>query len=150
MENTKKTQDLLTNAIFEVFEKMFFVFLEPLDEDVNYDMVTSIKFSGPINGDIKVYFSQGVAELMVQNMLSIEPDDVTDKLIEDCTKEAINMISGNYLRKYDTSKVFDLSIPAFEKKNGVFSPQKEQSSDKELNLSFASDESFLGVKMVVN
>jgi len=150
MENTKKTQDLLTNAIFEVFEKMFFVFLEPLDEDVNYDMVTSIRFSGPINGDIKVYFSQGVAELMVQNMLSIDPDDVTDKLIEDCTKEAINMISGNYLRQYDTSKVFDLSIPAFEKLSGLFSPQKEKSSDKELNLSFASDESFLGVKMTVN
>jgi len=129
---------------------MFFVFLEPLDEDVNYNMVTSIRFSGHVNGDIKVYFSQGVAELMVQNMLSIDQNDVTDKLIEDCTKEAINMISGNYLRKYDTSKVFDLSIPAFEKRDGVFSPHNENTSEKELNLSFASDDSFLGVKMIIN
>ena len=46
MANTKKTQEMLMNSIFEVFEKMFFVFLEPLDEDVKYDMISSINFTG--------------------------------------------------------------------------------------------------------
>lgn len=148
MVNTKKIQDLLMNAIFEVFEKMFFVFLEPVDEDVKYDMITSINFTGPIKGEFKVYFMRGVAETMVQNMLGVDANGVTEKLVEDCTKEAVNMISGNFLQKQDSSKVFDLSIPVFEKKSGVFTPQKEVSSETVWNLSFESDESLMGVKMI--
>ena len=150
MENTKKIQDLLMNAIFEVFEKMFFVFLEPLDEDVKYEMVTSIKFSGPVTGEMYVFFTRGVAETMVQNMLGVDLSGVTDKLIEDCTKEAVNMISGNFLQKYDSSKVFDLSIPVFENKTGVFAPQGEVSGKGDWNLSLESDESLMGVKMSIS
>jgi CheY-specific phosphatase CheX len=150
MENTKKIQDLLMNAIFEVFEKMFFVFLEPLDEDVKYEMVTSIKFSGPVTGEMYVFFTRGVAETMVQNMLGVDLSGVTDKLIEDCTKEAVNMISGNFLQKYDSSKVFDLSIPVFENRTGVFAPQGEVSGKADWNLSFESDESLMGVKMSIS
>jgi CheY-specific phosphatase CheX len=149
MANTKKTHDLLMNAIFEVFEKMFFVFLEPLDEDVKYDMVASINFTGPIKGEFHVFFTRGVAEAMVQNMLGVDADGVTDKLIEDCAKEAVNMISGNFLQKYDSSKVFDLSIPLFENKSGVFRQQEEASSENTWNLSFESEESLLGVKMSI-
>ena len=72
MDNMKKTQEVLMNSIFEVFEKMFFVFLEPLDEDIRYDMVTSIYFSGPAKGEIKVYLSKRMAGTMVQNMLGLE------------------------------------------------------------------------------
>jgi CheY-specific phosphatase CheX len=138
------------NAIFEVFEKMFFVFLEPLDEDVKYEMVTSIKFSGPVTGEMYVFFTRGVAETMVQNMLGVDLSGVTDKLIEDCTKEAVNMISGNFLQKYDSSKVFDLSIPVFENRTGVFAPQGEVSGKADWNLSFESDESLMGVKMSIS
>ena len=56
MGNTKKTQEMLMNAIFEVFEKMFFVFLEPLHEDIKYDMISSINFTGPLSGEIKLFF----------------------------------------------------------------------------------------------
>jgi CheY-specific phosphatase CheX len=149
MENTKKIQDLLMNAIFEVFEKMFFVFLEPLDEEVKYEMITSINFSGPVNGEIHIFFTRGVAETMVQNMLGVEESGITDKLIEDCAKEAVNMVSGNFLQKYDSSKVFDLSIPVFEKKTGIFTPQEDASSKTVWNLCFESEESLLGVKMSI-
>jgi CheY-specific phosphatase CheX len=147
MANTKKIQELLMNAIFEVFEKMFFVFLEPLDEEVNFDMITSINFTGPIKGEMHVYFTRAVAETMVQNMLSVDARGITDKLIEDCTKEAVNMISGNFLQKYDTSNVFDLSIPVFQKKSGIFAPQNETASETQWNLSFDSDGGLMGVKM---
>jgi CheY-specific phosphatase CheX len=138
MENTKKIQELLMNAIFEVFEKMFFVFLEPVDEDIKYDMIASINFTGPIKGDIDVLFTRDLAGAMVQNMLGVDESGVTQKLIEDCVKEAVNMIGGNFLQKYDSSKVFDLSIPVFKNESGVW------------NLSFESNESMLGVKIRIS
>lgn len=148
MEDIKKTQNLLTNSIFEVFEKMFFVFLEPLDEEIEYEMVSSIKFSGPVNGRIEVYFSQLMAEAMVQNMLSVAESAVTEKLIEDCAKEAVNMIAGNFLQKYDSFKVYDLSIPKFEKRKGKFKQAEKEPGKLVWNFSFESDGNMLGVVMV--
>jgi len=135
------------NSIFEVFEKMFFVFLEPLDEDVKYDMISSINFTGAINGEIKVFFTLSLAEIMVQNMLSLNRKEVTEKMIEDCAKEAVNMIAGNFLHKLDSSNVFDLSLPIFTKKPGVFVPQVQNQSEEIWNLSFESDKNFMAVSV---
>ncbi|MEE9911257.1 MAG: chemotaxis protein CheX [Deltaproteobacteria bacterium] len=139
----KKIQEMLMNSIFEVFEKMFFVFLEPYDEDIRYDMMASIQFSGPMKGEIKTYLSKGVASIMVQNMLGLEPQDVTEKTMEDCAKEALNMIAGNFLNKLEPKKVFDLSIPVYEKKPGSFS----KNTDAVLSLIFDSDDQYLGIVM---
>jgi len=130
-------------SIFNVFEKMFFVFLEPLDEDIQYDMVTSIKFTGVMKGEIKAYLSRGIVDIMAQNMLSMEPSEITDQTIEDCAKESINMIAGSFLNKLEPSQVFDLSIPDFEKKTGQF----VKDSKATLSLSFDSDEQYMGVTL---
>jgi CheY-specific phosphatase CheX len=143
MANMKKIQEMLMNSIFEVFEKMFFVFLEPFDEDIRHDMMTSIQFNGPVKGEIKAYFSKGVASVMVQNMLGLEPKDVTDKTMEDCAKEALNMIAGSFLNKLDARQVFDLSIPDYEKKTGTL----KKESDVTLSLTFDSDDQYLGITM---
>lgn len=145
MDNTKKTQEVLMNSIFEVFEKMFFVFLEPLDEEVRYDMIASIQFSGPMKGDIKIFLSKGIAGIMVQNMLGLEPNEVTDKTMEDCAKESLNMIAGNFLNKMEPKKVFDLSIPAYEKKTGNFTKDPAAT----LSLAFDSDDFRMAVMMNV-
>lgn len=143
MASTKKTQEMLMNSIFEVFEKMFFVFLEPFDDEIKYDMLTSIQFSGPVKGEIRAYLSAGIASIMVQNMLGLESGEVTDKTMEDCAKEALNMIAGSFVHKLEASKVFDLSIPAFEKKSGKFSRENKAT----LNLLFESDEQYMGIAM---
>jgi CheY-specific phosphatase CheX len=143
MANMKKIQEMLMNSIFEVFEKMFFVFLEPFDEDIQYDMMTSIRFSGPVKGEIKAYLSKGVAGIMVQNMLGLETKEVTDKTMEDCAKEALNMIAGSFLNKLDAAHVFNLSIPEYEKKTGKF----KIDSDATLRLAFDSDDRYMGVTM---
>lgn len=143
MGNMKKTQEMLMNSIFDVFEKMFFVFLEPCDEEMKYDMITSIEFAGSVKGDIRAYLSTGIANFMVENMLGLEGDEITDKTREDCAKEALNMIAGSFVNKLDTSSVFDLSIPAYEKKSGRFG----MASPGKLNLVFDSDGLFLGISM---
>lgn len=143
MVSMKKIQETMMTSIFNVFEKMFFVFLEPLDEDIQYDMVTSIKFTGVMKGEIKAYLSRGIVDIMAQNMLSIEPSEITDQTIEDCAKESINMIAGSFLHKLEPSQVFDLSIPDFEKRTGQF----VKDSKATLSLSFDSDEQFMGVTL---
>jgi len=143
MVNMKKIQEILMNSIFEVFEKMFFVFLEPFDDEIQYDMVTSIHFNGPMKGEIKAYLSKGVASIMVQNMLGLEPAEVTDKTMEDCAKEALNMIAGSFLNKVDATQVFDLSIPEYEKKTDKF----KKDSNATLSLTFDSDDQYLGITM---
>lgn len=146
MENIKKTNEMLMTSIFEVFEKMFFTFLEPLDEDEpawNYDMVATIKFLGPNNGDMSIYLSNGLAETMVENMLNIGADDITEPLVMDISKEAVNMICGNFLRKLDVSKVYDLTIPTFERVPGSFS--FKENSEKIIKLALESDGDQLGI-----
>ena len=132
------------------FEKMFFVFFEPLDEDVKYDMISSIKFNGQVSGEIKIFFSTGLLETMVQNMLSVNQKDVTENMIEDCAKEAVNMISGNFLHKLDSSKVFELSIPMFAKNAGVFVPQVHNQSESSWNLAFESERNFMAVSVTTS
>jgi len=143
MDNMKKTQEVLMNSIFEVFEKMFFVFLEPIDEEIRYDMIASIHFSGPMKGDIRAYLSKPIASIMVENMLGMDPKEVTDKTMEDCAKEALNMIAGSFLNKLDSKKVFDLSIPAYDKKSGNYS----KSSQSTIELIFDSDGQQMGIEM---
>ncbi len=141
MGNTKKIQEMLMNSIFDVFEKMFFVFLEPYNEDIQYDLMTSIQFSGPMKGEIRSYLSSGIASIMVQNMLGVEPKEVTDKTMEDCAKEALNMIAGNFLNKLEPREVFDLSIPAYLKKSDKLSEESQAA----LSLMFDSDNRYLGI-----
>ena len=147
MGDTMKIQELMMNAIFEVFEKMFFVFLEPVEEDVKYDMIASINFAGPIKGEINVLLTHDLACTMVQNMLGVDEGSVTQKLIEDCTKEAVNMIGGNFLQKYDSSNVFDLSIPTFKNESAMMAKQDAEASETTWILPFESSEGLLGVKM---
>jgi len=93
--------------------------------------------------NIKAYLSNGVASIMVQNMLGMEPAEVTDKTMEDCAKEALNMIAGSFLNKVDAKQVFDLSIPVYEKKTD----KVKKDGNATLSLTFDSDDQYLGITM---
>jgi CheY-specific phosphatase CheX len=146
MENIKKTNEMLMTSIFEVFEKMFFTFLEPLDEDEpawEYDMVATIQFFGPHNGDMSICLTKGMAETMAENMLNVGAEDITEPLIMDISKEAVNMICGNFMRKLDLSKVYDLTIPTFERVSGTFSIK--ENSEKKIKVALESDGDQMGI-----
>ena len=117
MDNTVMIHRKLTGSIFEVFEKMFYIFLEPAEQEAGvgagtYRWRSAISFSGAVQGEMAALFSQPLAELMVRNMLNDEGDQVADDLLSDCLKEAINMICGNFLQKVNPAMVFDLSLPS--------------------------------------
>ncbi|MBN2860511.1 MAG: chemotaxis protein CheX, partial [Sphaerochaetaceae bacterium] len=104
----------METSIFEVFEKMFYVFLEPDGvECPDYDAEALVSFSGSMNGKMSLMLSEKVTKVMVKNMLNLEEEDITDREVEDCSKEAVNMACGNFLAKLDDTERFDLSIPVF-------------------------------------
>jgi CheY-specific phosphatase CheX len=118
-ENMKKIQETMRLSIFEVFKKMFYIFLEPLDDESDeYDMEAAIRFEGFLSGEIRILLSRKIAKTMIQNMLNIEEDKITEHVMEDCLKEAVNMVCGNFLGKLDSTKVFNLSIPVFKEQSG--------------------------------
>jgi CheY-specific phosphatase CheX len=115
MASMKKIEEMLTRSIFEVFEKMFFVFAESVqDEGGDYDIKTAITFSGPVNGEMEILFSAGIARTMVENMLNLSDSDITEQITEDCVKESMNIVCGNFLRNLEPEKGCHLSMPTLE------------------------------------
>jgi CheY-specific phosphatase CheX len=115
MENIR---EILRESIFEVFERMFFIFLEPGGRVLVHDYETSIGFDGPRRGSLRILFARPVARLMVRNMLGISDEKEIERHVEDCVKEAANMVCGNFLVNLDASKKFTMSLPSFSVKPG--------------------------------
>ena len=148
--NIKKIKEILTTAIFEVFEKMFYVFSEPLQSEGEiYQMKSTINFSGPVSGEIHIFLNRPIAEMMVTNMLGLDEGEINQSIMADCIKESINMICGNFLRKLDPDRVFHLSIPTFEMISGDLHHGQEE-KDQELQLTFATDNGNMAVVMTVS
>lgn len=159
-ENMKKIEETMRLSISEVFEKMFYIFLEPLDDESDeYNMEAAIRFEGSMSGEIRILLSREIAKAMIQNMLNIEEDKITGHSMEDCLKEAVNMICGNFLSKFDSTEVFNLSIPVFSennlpllslKKEGMGGLSDEKSGDSGLSenicrMDFDSDSGSVGI-----
>lgn len=115
MENIKKIEEMLMSSIFEVFEKMFFVFAEPLREDApSCPLRAAIGFEGPMKGNMRISLAPELAKTMAMNMLSLEEGEITEPIMADCVKESINMICGSFLRKVDPVHGSRMSIPTYE------------------------------------
>jgi len=142
MENIRK---VLKESIFEVFEKMFFIFLEPGGRVLVHDYETSIGFDGPQRGSIRILLSLPVARLMVRNMLGVSDEKEFERHVEDCVKEAANMVCGNFLVNFDASKKFTMSLPAFSVKPGPQSP----ASESVYTFDFDSDAGKVGVILTI-
>ncbi len=114
--DTAAIERALRAAIFETFEKMFYIFLEPVEASFGRsDMEAAVRFQGALNGQLTLSFPGDLARMMVRNMLNCGADDVTDGALEDCAKEAANVIGGRFLTAFEHRKSFDLSIPVFRR-----------------------------------
>jgi CheY-specific phosphatase CheX len=139
MANIKTIQEMLTRATFEVLEKMYYIFSEPLkNSGGNYQMKSTINFSGSANGGIQIFLSHGIAETMAKNMLNLQQDEIDLPIMADCVKESLNMICGNFVRKLDPERVFDLSLPTFEM-IPADGDQGPEAKDHQVDLTFVTD-----------
>ncbi|MFH1081624.1 MAG: chemotaxis protein CheX [Pseudomonadota bacterium] len=147
MANIRKIKEMLMKAIFEVFERGFFVFAEPVQESTeDYRIRARIGFSGPMKGDMQISMSENLAKVMAKNMLSLGDDQVTDQVIADCVKECLNMICGSFVRKVDPDHVFHLTIPSFDLTSDR-SDDIDAQSDSSLRLVFDTERGNFEVKM---
>ena len=143
MEATQTIRKILTTSTFDVFEKMFYIFLEmSASGKQQYDLVTSIRFSGLFDGEIRLGFSDSLALAMVENMLSVDHYDITGAMREDCAKEAVSMIGGQFLRTLDSATIFHITVPVCLPDTSA-AHQDSPGQDLEQHLNFESEKGHL-------
>ncbi len=127
----------LMESIFEVFEKMLFVFLEPSEgPGSGFEMGAAIQFQDDkLGGECRIWLSRKLAGSIAHNMLGIEEAQVSAKCAEDCVVESVNMICGNFLAKFDAARTFHLSIPSLVTEG----PEGFEAGEDRFRLDFDSD-----------
>ncbi len=145
-ENTEKIMEMMKSSISEVFNKMFFIFLEPLDnENIEADMEAAVSFDGTISGEVRILLSREIVGAMIKNMLNLGEEEFAIHDIKDCSKEAVNMVCGNLLSKFDSSARFGMNVPVFREV-----PEKIEPSENVLLKGFDSDEGKLGMVVTLS
>lgn len=112
-------RQLVYETFGEVFETMFFTFLEPIDEIPGPDAFVSddaylradISYHGPHTGKFALYLPQRLARNITMNFLGADEEDVSDEQMLDTTKETANMAVGSLLGKIDPAGDAKLHIP---------------------------------------
>jgi len=136
----KELRQTLIQSIFEVFEKMFYIFLEPSDVHfLGFDVEADIDFQGALKGSLSLQLSHNMAKHMVSHLLNVPLDQVTDEHVQDCAKEATSMICGNFITRADHQNAYDFSPPQFfttPKSPWPYSPDEKSES---VRLNFDSD-----------
>jgi len=148
-EDMPTIKNVLTAATFETFERMFYIFLEPIEQIEDCDVGAAVQFNGHLNGQLKIIFSRKLPAAMVKNLLSCEEHEVTEKQVEDCIKEAANVICGNFLTRLDNRKTFDLSLPVFYGGSAQM-PAATSAQNSICRLHFDSEFGTLGVLMTLS
>jgi hypothetical protein len=110
----KQMLTTLTQVIFEIFGDMFFMFPDHYDEGENVAFPKDwIKYKIKIAKEktfwLNFYFTPQQTKLMAENFLGEEAGEISDVLIAETIKEAVNVMGGNLLNRLDGDYI--LGIP---------------------------------------
>lgn len=113
-----KLRQIIFETFSEVFETMFFTFLEPLEEEPGKGELGRSKFieatigyAGGCNGRFLFYFPWELARNITVNFLGVDEDEVLDGQVMDTMAETANMAIGSLLGKLDPGGKASLAIP---------------------------------------
>lgn len=111
----QRARNSFRQSIYEVMEKMYFIFLEPVSDGLDEEHMheAEVDFSGLWAGKITVLFSSELLKLMISNVLGLDDEEIGEKITEDTAKECVNMVAGSFLRKFEPDKALHLSIPSY-------------------------------------
>jgi hypothetical protein len=125
----------VATAALNIFETMFFIFLEPLESGSmptgpakatennlvweplvsdSWMIKSQISFSGLHAGRLQIWIPYDLGQVMTKNFLGFE-DEVTEAQILDMGSELANMVCGNLFSLLDKKSVFSLGSPHTEK-----------------------------------
>jgi CheY-specific phosphatase CheX len=150
MDQQEKLRQNLMRAVFEVFEKMYYIFLEPVEKGAARKDFSAVEigFTGDISGSIIARFPRELSMMMAGNALGMDEEEMSDQILVDCRQECLNMLCGNFLQKHDADKLFNMTLPkAITGKGGSEIDGGRQIY--ELNLNFESDHIPLRVEMII-
>ena len=150
MEPNKILRQNLMKAVFEVFEKMYYIFLEPVEKEALGSDFSAVEigFSGALTGGIIARFPQELSMMMAANALGMDEQEMTEQILEDCRKECLNMLCGNFLQKHDASTLFHMTLPIAVVGEGG-SESADQQQIHKLDLNFETDHIPLRVEMTI-
>ncbi len=109
----------ICETLSEVFETMYFTFLEPLFEtpppeeivaDDGYYEAT-ITFQGVKSGTLSFYLPKNLARGITVNFLGVDEVDVNEAQVLDTVKETANMAVGSLLGRIDPGGATKLGLP---------------------------------------
>ena len=114
--NLKQT---IFQTFSEVFETMFFTFLEPLEEipgkaelgEPGAYIEADIAFEGAKRGGVRFYFPSALARNITVNFLGVDEVDVNESQVLDTAKETANMAIGSLLGRIDPAGTIRLGLP---------------------------------------
>lgn len=115
-DNLKQT---IFETFSEVFETMFFTFLDPQAELPPADEVgeagtyveAKISYSGADRGSFQLYMPYQLARNITLNFLGVEEYGLTENQVKDTAAETANMAVGSLLGKIDPGGRTVLAIP---------------------------------------
>lgn len=150
MEQKKILRQNLMKAVFEVFEKMYYIYLEPIEGEVVGKDFSSVEigFSGDVEGSIIARFPRELSMMMAANALGMDEEEMSDQILADCRNESLNMLCGNFLQKQNADKLFHMTLP----KAVIGKGGREMEGGREiykLDLNFESDHLPLRVEMMI-
>jgi CheY-specific phosphatase CheX len=117
-----RLQQAAVQAVSNVFETMFFVFLEPWPPEGEGSLPTAtggewlhclIGFEGRIRGKLRLWVPYGLACELATNFLGLETGASAAQAL-DMVKELANMICGNLFSILDKQQVYILTLPTAE------------------------------------
>ncbi len=132
----EKIREAAIKATLNIFETMFFTFLEPREGDGSFEgqeadpekkfdlrskiqdpsllLRSEIYFEGLYSGSLRLFLPYDFSRLLTMNFMGFE-EEVTQPQIDDMAGELTNMICGNLFATLDKKYVFDLSAPTTQK-----------------------------------
>ncbi len=128
----KDIQPIATAVIANIFETMFFIFLEPWEDreagegaeglppkiehppepKFSSDVISSeIEFLGPSSGKIQLNLPYELGKRMTANFLGSNSQEVSPSQTLDMARELINMISGNLFSRLQRNGSIRIALP---------------------------------------
>ena len=143
---SNKYDEVVKETYIETLENLAFVFSDPLEKEEALELLgdnefylSSMEFSGGMEGSLKLATETEVGDIIAENMLGMtdEEDDMCSLCI-DSIKEITNVICGKLMTDIaGTEPIINLSIPEVSK---IEKEDFKELLEDEASLIFNSEE----------
>jgi CheY-specific phosphatase CheX len=127
--------DALQQALIEVSENAYFVFVEPSTADQFAAAATQVKgawlkvsvaFVGGFSGSVEITLPEPLGDWLVTSLLGMETDQtLPEPQMFDGVGEFANMVCGAWLSKLSDRAMFELRVPAVTRMTAGWNPTAE-------------------------